>query len=120
MLANDSDVDGDELTIASVDATSAEGGTVSFDGTTITYTPAEGFNGEDSFTYTVDDGNDGTATATVTVSVGAVNDAPIATDDTFAGTEDNPIAGNVIGNLEPNGADSDPDGDQLLVTAVTV
>ena len=47
---------------------------------TITYTPANNFNGEDSFTYTVSDGNqvNGTATATVRVTINSVNDRPTA------------------------------------------
>lgn len=68
LLTNDSDVDGGTLSISGVDG--AQGGTVVLnpDGS-VTYTPAGGFNGEDSFGYTVSDGNGGTDTATVTVAV---------------------------------------------------
>lgn len=68
VLANDSDADGDTLTISAFDATSTGGGTVSC-AATCNYTPATGFTGDDSFTYTIDDGFGGSATATVTVSV---------------------------------------------------
>ena len=70
VLANDSDVDGDTLSVAAYDATSAAGGTVAMaaDGT-FTYTPAAGFSGTDSFTYTAADGRGGEATATVAVTV---------------------------------------------------
>jgi hypothetical protein len=44
--------------ITSVLASSIENGTVSFDGTTVTFTPAPGYEGADSFTYTVTDGTD--------------------------------------------------------------
>lgn len=65
---NDEDVDGDPLTVTGVG--DAENGTVTInpDGT-VTYTPDEGYTGDDSFTYTIDDGNGGTDEATVAISV---------------------------------------------------
>lgn len=76
-LANDSDVDGDVLTIVAVsDPTS---GTVTFTATQITYTPNTGFAGGDAFTYTVSDGHGGEANAQVTVTtVEASEDAGYA------------------------------------------
>ncbi|MEO1116212.1 MAG: Ig-like domain-containing protein, partial [Pseudomonadota bacterium] len=62
-LANDSDPDGDGLTVTSVGP--ASNGLSSLTG----YTPDPGFLGTDSFTYTISDGNGGTATATATVTV---------------------------------------------------
>ena len=60
LIGNDTDVDGDTLTIASV--TSGTGGTAVLNANgTVTFTPAANFNGAASFTYTV---SDGTATAT--------------------------------------------------------
>ena len=44
-------------------------GSVANNGSYVTYTPALGFNGTDSFSYTVSDGNGGTDTATVNVTV---------------------------------------------------
>jgi CSLREA domain-containing protein len=76
LLADDTDPDGATLGISDFDAQSAEGGTVSRDDGTFTYTPAENFHGTDSFTYTVSNGNGGTDTATVTITVTSVNDAP--------------------------------------------
>lgn len=73
VLANDTDSDpGQTLTITAVDATSTEGGTITTDGTTVTYTPLAGFDGTDTFTYTISDGNGGTDTATVSVTVTGV------------------------------------------------
>ena len=68
VLANDSDGDGDALTVYSVSR--AANGTVSIrhDGT-VQYRPKSNFTGTDSFTYTISDGNGGAATATVTVTV---------------------------------------------------
>ncbi len=113
VLPNDSDPDGDTLTVTAV--TQGTNGSVTIDpvsGNPV-YTPNADFNGTDTFTYTIDDGNGGTDTATVTVTVGAVNDAPIATDDTVGTNEDTSVTVDVLPN------DSDPDGDSLTVTAVT-
>ncbi|MCQ4349124.1 cadherin-like domain-containing protein [Pseudomonas stutzeri] len=67
LLGNDSDVDGDSLSIASV--TSGTGGTavLNADGT-VTFTPDADFNGVATFSYTVTDGNLVSNTATVTVN----------------------------------------------------
>lgn len=65
--ANDTDADGDTLTITAV--TQGSHGTVAFTDTGITYTPDANYTGTDAFTYTVSDGHGGTSTATVTVSV---------------------------------------------------
>jgi VCBS repeat-containing protein len=68
VLNNDSDVDvSDILTVNSV--TQGTNGSVAHNGSYVTYTPAVGFNGTDSFDYTISDGNGGTDTATVTVNV---------------------------------------------------
>jgi len=67
VLNNDSDIDGDTLTVASV--TQGTHGSVTNNGGDVTYTPAAGFTDTDSFTYTISDGNGGTDTATVTVTV---------------------------------------------------
>ena len=70
VLANDTDDDGDTLTISAFDATSVSGGTVSC-AATCDYTPAAGFTGNDSFTYTAEDGFGGSDVATVSVTVTA-------------------------------------------------
>ena len=67
VLSNDSDVDGDTLTVDSV--TQGTNGSVANNGSYVTYTPALGFNGTDSFNYTVSDGNGGTDTAAVSIEI---------------------------------------------------
>ena len=67
ILGNDSDPDGDTLTVNSI--TQGHNGTVTNNGNDVTYTPNPGFAGTDSFDYTISDGNGGTDTATVTVTV---------------------------------------------------
>ncbi|WP_165788504.1 retention module-containing protein [Stutzerimonas stutzeri] len=106
LLSNDSDADGDALTIASV--TSGTGGTavLNTDGS-VTFTPNANFNGTADFSYTLSDGVHTSAPATVTVGVAAVNDAPIAQPSQGQGTED---SGVVTGQLAAYDVDA---GDTL-------
>ena len=70
LLLNDSDPDGDPVTVASVAATSTRAGTIaSTSPGSWTYTPAPGVSGDDSFTYVIGDGRGGSATGTVNVAV---------------------------------------------------
>ncbi|HEX2122565.1 MAG TPA: cadherin-like domain-containing protein, partial [Thermoanaerobaculia bacterium] len=66
VLENDSDADGDALSVTAVSTPRA--GTATHNGTTVTYTAPAGFTGSDAFTYTVTDATGSTATANVTVS----------------------------------------------------
>ena len=66
VIANDTDADGDVLSLAAV--SQPLNGSVSLQGDSIVYTANQGFVGTDSFTYTVSDGID-TAVAAVTVTV---------------------------------------------------
>jgi hypothetical protein len=111
VVGNDTDVEGDMLVVSGV--AQGSNGTATFAGGSVTYTPNVNFNASDSFTYTVSDGNGGTATATVNVTVNAVNDAPVANNDSATVGEDTPITVNVVGN------DTDVEGDPLAVSAVT-
>ena len=118
VLTNDSDIDGDTLTVSIVSA-SANGSLVVNGDNTITYTPDADYNGADSFTYMIADGNGGTSTASVNLTVDPVNDAPIAQDDAFFGDQDLDIAGNLLVD-NGNGADSDIDSGILSVVAETI
>jgi hypothetical protein len=69
VLVNDADPDGDALTITQVTQPSHGTVTITGNGTDVTYTPASGYSGADSFTYTVSDGHGGTDTATVSITV---------------------------------------------------
>lgn len=116
LLSNDSDLDGDSLTVAAFDAVSTQGGTVNVaaDGS-FTYTPALNFNGMDSFSYTVEDGFGGSVIGTVTLTVNAVNDDPDAVDDPNETTDEDT---NVLISVLTN--DSDIDLDTLSISAVGV
>lgn len=111
VLANDIDPDDDALTITSV-GVAANGQVVNNGDGTLTYIPADDFNGTDSFTYTVDDGRDGTATATVDVEVLAVNDAPQALDDAASTSPGEAVTIDVLDN------DVDVDGDLLTLVGL--
>lgn len=69
VLANDSDPDGDPLSVASITQPANGVAALNADGT-VTYTPNAGFTGSDAFTYTASDGRGGTDSATVALTVG--------------------------------------------------
>ncbi|WP_148714755.1 tandem-95 repeat protein [Chitinolyticbacter meiyuanensis] len=95
LLGNDSDVDGDILTIVSVQA--ATHGSVALVNGNVVFTPASNYFGPASFTYTISDGHGGTSTATVNLNVTSVNDAPVPQAVTASGNEDTVIAVNLSG-----------------------
>lgn len=119
VLANDSDVDGDSLTINSV--SQGINGSIIIDGTVATYTPNEFFYGTDFFVYVVSDGHGGLAEATVTVTIpmpfvgrppspppDAINNTPTVSDSLLIINEDTAVRGNLQAN--------DIDGDLLTYT----
>lgn len=116
----DSDPDGDALTVVAVTSlATALGGTVDIlSNGDFTYTPAANVFGQDSFSYTLDDGNGGSDIGMVSILVNAVNDLPVAQNDSFVGTEDTQLTGNVLAD-NGNGVDGDPEGNTLTVVAVT-
>ena len=111
VLANDTDADGDSLSVSNV---SADNGAVVInqDGT-LRYTPNTNFHGTDTITYEVSDGQGGTATGTVAITVSPENDDPIALADSVSTQEDTAVAIDVLSN------DSDIDGDALTVATAS-
>ncbi|MEV6344439.1 Ig-like domain-containing protein [Actinoplanes sp. NPDC051851] len=108
VLANDTDANGDELTIAAV-GTPAHGTATLIDGK-IRYVPADGFTGTDTFTYEISDGESGTATGTVSVVVSGGD--PVAVPDSRTTAYQKAVTVAVLDN------DLDPDG-TLTLTSVT-
>ncbi|MGD8588884.1 MAG: cadherin-like domain-containing protein [Chromatiales bacterium] len=81
LLANDTDIEGDDLS-ATLDKAPAYGTVlVNTDGS-FTYTPNPDYNGPDSFGYLVADGDGASDTGAVTLTVNAVNDPPELAIDT--------------------------------------
>lgn len=110
---NDSDPEGDTVTVSGIATPPSNGSAVVEPDGTVTYTPDQDFNGNDSFVVEVSDGVGGFATSTVTVTVDPVNDDPDAIDDADSTVVDTPVQINVIAN------DLDVDGDPLDVVGVT-
>ncbi|MFZ1812412.1 MAG: Ig-like domain-containing protein [Candidatus Saccharimonadales bacterium] len=80
---------------------------------TVTFTPFAGKTGVASASYQVSDAYGNTSTATIRVSVSHINQAPIATNDSFTTPEDVALTGNVLAN------DTDPERDPLTVILIT-
>lgn len=110
VLANDSGApdSGETLTITAV-GTPDNGGSVTNNGTDLTYTPAAGFSGTEIFTYDIDDGNGGSDTATVTVTVQNVNDNPVITESNPANVVMDEDGAPTAFSLTLNATDQDGD-----------
>ena len=115
VLANDSGPAGATL-LASL-ASQPQHGWVAFNGDgSFIYMPNAGYTGLDSFTYVISDGVAGSAPATVRIVVGAVDEAPTALTDSYAGDQNTILTVNAPGVLAN---DSDPDGDPLTAVFVS-
>jgi large repetitive protein len=113
VLANDYDPDGNRLTIKSV-SVPAHGTVTGNASESVTYTPANGFSGTDTFTYVAADGTGMESTGTVTIHV--LNDAPIPHSDSIGAIEDTFIGYSAWQFLSN---DYDADGQTLSIIAVT-
>ena len=107
VLDNDDDPDGDNLSVTVV-TQGANGAVLINSDDSVTYTPDADFNGADSFDYTISDGNGGSDTATVSITVAAVNDPPVADDQSINASK------NASLNLTLTAGDID--GDALVFT----
>lgn len=120
VLVNDSDVDGDELSVTL--KTNVTNGVLVLNGDgSFTYTPNENWSGTDSFVYTLVSYPSVTAEgwtdeATVTITVNAVNDAPVAVDDAYSTDFETPLTIAAPGLLAN---DSDIENSALIAVLVT-
>ncbi len=111
VLANDSDADGDPISLVSI--TQPNHGSTVLNTSDISYTPDVNFNGIDVFEYVITDGNGNYDTAEVHVTVTPINDLPIANNDVATTYEDKAVTIDVLGN------DVDVDNDNLIIQSVT-
>ncbi|HHF3259477.1 TPA: tandem-95 repeat protein, partial [Vibrio diabolicus] len=112
VLANDSDIEGDDLSITSASVSEKQGIVEIVDGKLV-FTPAENFNGNATISYTISDG-ELEDEAQVSVTVNLVNDAPIALNDATITEEDTSVTIDVLPN------DTDIDGDTLSIESASV
>ncbi|WP_318479017.1 retention module-containing protein, partial [Photobacterium leiognathi] len=119
---NDSDVDGDTVTIKEINGTPVtpgheqtivvdNGKIVIADDGGMTFIPSDNYHGDVTVPYTITDG-DKTATSTVTIHVTPINDAPVANPDSFTTDEDTPITVDLTKN------DRDVDGDTVTIKEI--
>lgn len=98
-----SDLDGDALSYVIVNAPAH--GTLSGTGSSEpVYTPAANYNGEDSFTFKVNDGTADSSIATVSIAVEALNDPPVANNQSVTTNEDTAKAITLSGSDVENDA----------------
>ncbi|MEG4633613.1 cadherin-like domain-containing protein [Microcoleus sp. AR_TQ3_B6] len=83
LLANDTDPNGDRLSLTGV--SDAVNGSVTFSDGNVIFTPSTNFTGDASFNYSISDGQGGTSSAIVNVAVGR-NQMGTGGNDTLTGT----------------------------------
>ena len=111
VLANDTDADGNALTITSI--TDPPHGTAAIGaGGNVSYTPDAGYNGHDAFDYAISDGAGGTDSGSVAVTVSPVDDPPTADAKTATATSGVPVTITLTG--------SDPDSCELTFQVMTL
>ena len=108
--ANDSDPTSDPLTIIGV--STPLHGAASFTSASVTYTPAAGYSGSDTFTYMLSDGVN-TVTGTINFTITGTNQAPNAVDDSVV------VQKNTALTFNPRTNDSDSDGGTLSIIGVS-
>ena len=90
VLSNDTDEENDPLTAHLVSGSANGEVDLNTDGS-FTFTPTLGFDGITTFTYEANDGVDDSQVTTVTLSVEGVNNAPVASSDTYTTMVDFPL-----------------------------
>ncbi len=117
VLANDTDVDGDTLSVASLVSDVSNGTLILNADGSFDYTPDAAFEGVDSFTYEALDGAVISNVATVTIAVSTFNTAPVAFDDAYTIDQDLVLNVNAVTGVLAN--DTDADGNPLTAVEVT-
>ena len=113
MLNGDTDAEGDGLIVTNL-TQPAQGSVVLNSDGTVTYTHNGSNTVSDSFTYTANDGVLESAIATVSITISPVNYPPTVNNDSLSVDEGGQGIIAILAN------DSDPDGDSLSVTNLTL
>ncbi|MGV2837806.1 tandem-95 repeat protein, partial [Vibrio cyclitrophicus] len=92
LLANATDVEGDELTASNLQTNDPDATIVTNDDGSFTITHTENFNGELDFTYSISDGDNEVLT-TLDLTVNPVNDAPEAGEEIFIQAQEDQTVG---------------------------
>lgn len=114
LFDNDSDIEGDTLSVSSIDNTVNGTAVINADGN-IEFTPDANFSGIATIDYTVSDGND-SDTASIEITVNPVNDAPLANNDTATAIDEDTSITILATELLDN--DSDVEGDSFSIISV--
>ncbi len=118
VLANDSDPDGDPVSLGSFDGTTIANGVLTNNGGgSFTYVPDPAFFGSETFTYTAGDGTGATAAGTVTITIAPQPDNPVTGTDAYVTNQATILTVPAPGLL---GNDYDEDGDGLTVATSLV
>ncbi|MBT5709131.1 MAG: tandem-95 repeat protein, partial [Verrucomicrobia bacterium] len=88
----------EQLLITNVFSNQVKGGEVSHDGHIISFIPADGFHGTESFRYGVSDGNGGQSSALVVLTIVPLLIQPVALDDEVELLEDSVATIEVLAN----------------------
>ena len=116
VLDNDTDADvGETLSLSNVLTTGSGTVGINSDGVRVDYTPANNFDGPETLYYIVTDTTGNTSAGRLVVTVTAVNDAPVAVDDTETILEDAALT-----NITVLDDDTDADGDSLTLSSVSL
>ena len=97
VLANDTDVDGDALSVTGVSGATNGTATINPNGT-VRFAPTANASGSGSFQYTVSDGAGGSDAGAVSVTINPVNDAPVAVNDSATTAQGVPVTISVLAN----------------------
>ncbi|TXI42189.1 MAG: tandem-95 repeat protein [Nitrosomonas sp.] len=119
VLSNDSDPDGDTLSVIPQVLTTATGASVALLANgDFSYTPLLNFTGTDSFDYTLLDGKGESSVATVNITINSANNPPTGASSAILsdGTEDTHYIINATALLT---GWTDVDGDTLSITSMT-
>ncbi|MGL6316974.1 tandem-95 repeat protein, partial [Vibrio sp. WXL103] len=116
LLTGATDIDGDDLSVESVNYSGTDGILSDNGDGTYSFAPNENFNGDVEFNFDVSDGTD-TVTANVDVSVTPVDDAPVSGDLAYSVNEDGEIT---LSQEQLLSQASDVEGDDLTASNLSV